>query len=193
MNYLLDCGAHFFQGLKKLNDIYHFDDNWIVYSFESNPITFELSKKQMPNIGCQLFHSNQAVSISNGTITVNCDFSDGIGCGQGSNILSTPPNKDIEYHHDFVFKQQDIECIDLCDFIHKLKNTENLIVKMDIEGEEFNILPKIINTNTYRKINTLYIEFHERFFIDNVMHYRNLKDEYVKQIESIGCNVIIWE
>lgn len=55
-----------------------------------------------------------------------------------------------------------IEKIDIEDWI--VKNTSNedfLVIDMDIECEEFNILPKIINSEIQNRIKFISVEFHE--------------------------------
>jgi FkbM family methyltransferase len=186
VNCLIDCGTHYFQGLNKLNSIYHFDDNWIIYSFEANPQTFAESLKYKPQLN-NLFHINKAVSTKNGISTINCD----INCGQGSNILENPPRKDILYGNSFSYSSSSIETIDLCNFIDQI-DADRLILKLDIEGEEFNILPKIIETNVYKKINILYIEFHERFFIDKIDKMIEQKNYYINFLQKKDIKTILW-
>lgn len=188
MNYCLDCGTHFFQGLNKLNDIYHFDENWTIYSFEANPETFLKSIKYKPNL-YNLFHFNKAVSIADGWTTMHCDKD----CGQGSNILPNPPHRDIVYGNAFNYTSSSVETIDLCYLIQNL-DSDRLIIKLDIEGEEFNILPRIIqNKNIYTKINSLYIEFHERFFLEQVETYIDKKNTYTKFFNDNNINIIVWD
>lgn len=187
MNCLIDCGTHYFQGLNKLNSIYHFNDNWTIYSFEANPQTFEESLKYKPQFN-NLFHINKAVSTKNGIVTINCDTN----CGQGSNILDSPPTKDILYGNNFTYYSTKIESIDLCNFIGHI-NADQLILKLDIEGEEFNILSKIIETNAYKKISVLYIEFHERFFPDKIDKMIEQKNYYVNFLQNKGVNIIFWD
>lgn len=187
MNYLLDCGSHYFQGLNKLNNIYHFDNNWTIYSFEANTQTFLESIKYKPHF-TNLFHINKAISTHNGSTIVNCD----INFGQGSNILSNPPSQDIVYGNFFQYTTQNIATVDLCDLIENIK-CDKLIIKLDIEGEEFNVLPKIIDNNIYKKINTLYVEFHERFFIENIEEYIQKKNFYIEFFLSNNIDIVLWD
>lgn len=187
MNYLIDCGTHFFEGLKKLNDIYNFDDNWTIYSFEPNPNTFTKSQNYKPVLN-NLTHINAAVSTTDGLTTIYCEASQD-GCGEGSNILAEPPEKDIQYGHIFNYSIVETKTYDLCSFISKLPDIETMVIKMDIEGEEFNILPQILKNNI--KINTMYIEFHERFFKD-YEYYKNLKTFYINELKNNGIQVIVW-
>jgi FkbM family methyltransferase len=192
MKYLIDCGTHFFQGLNKLNDIYRFDNTWQIYCFEANPITFLKSKKHQPFFS-NIIHENLAVSTNEDECVINCDINNNDECGQGSNILVTPPPKDVVYNHLFKFVQHKVKKFDICKFLKELNDIEQLIIKMDIEGEEFNVVPHILKYFDCSLINTLYIEFHERFFIEQMDLYREVKTKYKHSLSKAGCHVIEWE
>lgn len=188
MKYLIDCGSHFFEGLKKLNSIYSFDSSWFIYSFEANPNTFKQSLIHKPNF--QNFkHINAAISNYNGTTTIHCEASQN-GCGEGSNILIDPPAKDIQYHHSFSYTSYPVIMYDISSWIDQLEDVDFLVIKMDIEGSEYDVLPRLLDIKT--KINVLYIEFHHRFFKDTLL-YSKLNNAYVSRLEQQGIKVIIWE
>jgi FkbM family methyltransferase len=187
MKYLIDCGTHFFEGLKKLSNIYKFDDTWMIYSFEANPITFNASHKYKPSY-INLIHINAAVSTQDGYKTINCEGSQN-GCGEGSNILEFPPQSDTLYGHSFQYQKLQTPTYDLCSFILNLSNIDFLVIKMDIEGEEYSILPQILNSNI--KIDDIYIEFHERFFEDT-QYYASLNSSFISQLHNNNTNVIVW-
>ena len=45
----------------------------------------------------------------------------------------------------------------------KSKEFETIVVKMDIEGAEVDLLEKMIDNNTIKLINYLYVEFHSQY------------------------------
>jgi FkbM family methyltransferase len=188
MKYLIDCGTHFFEGLKQLNNIYQFDDTWTIYSFEPNPITFNESHKYKPNY-FNLIHINAAVSTKDGYKIINCEHNENF-CGEGSNILEFPPQTDTLYGHTFQYHKLQTKTYDLCSFIINLPDIDFLVIKMDIEGEEYSILPRLLNSSI--KINDIYIEFHERFFEDT-KHYSNLNASFISQLHNNNTNVIVWD
>lgn len=194
MKYFIDCGTHMFQGLKKFNEKYKFDESWTIYCFEANPRTFNQSKCFL-NDGLEalnIIHQNLAVSVSEGEITVNCDSNNDGGTGQGSNILLQPPEKDIVHTHTFTWEKETVNCFDLSSFIKNLKDIDILVIKMDIEGSEFDVLKKIINDETYFDINDMYVEFHERFFIDKLEEYSNLKHELINFFLNNEVRIVEW-
>lgn len=194
MKYFIDCGTHFFQGLQKFDKMYKFDSSWEIYSFEANPITFQLSQSRIPEKfkTLKLIHENKAVSNENGVVTVNCDFSDKIGVGEGSNILENPPNKDLLYGICFSWSQKAITSFDFSEFILQLTDPEYIAIKLDIEGAEFSVLSKIIKDEAYKRIDKIYIEFHERFFGSEIEKYIDLKNYFIKFLNEKGCDAGLW-
>jgi len=194
MKYFIDCGTHLFQGLKQFNQKYQFDDSWKIYTFEANPRTFEKSKNFL-NDGLEkldITHQNLAVSDHDGEIVVNCDSNNDGGTGQGSNILLTPPEKDIVHIHTFTWEKEKTNCFDLSAFIKQLPDIEKLVIKMDIEGSEFDVLKKIIADNTYEEIDEMYVEFHERFFLNNLKEYADLKQELINFFLNNEVRMVEW-
>jgi FkbM family methyltransferase len=56
-----------------------------------------------------------------------------------------------------------VKCIDFSQFLEKFDDCY-IIVKLDVEGAEYEILEHLIKTGTINKINELYVEFHDNFF-----------------------------
>lgn len=163
MKLFIDCGTHLFQGLKQFNEKFLFDNKWEIFSFEANPYVYSMSINEKPNFE-NLYHLNKAVSTENSFIEVNIDKNNIIS--QGTNILKNPPQVDGVVTFDW-FKKIKVECIDLCDFINQ-RSFDYCVVKLDVEGAEFDILEKLISTDVISKIDELYVEFHERFFTNEL-------------------------
>jgi FkbM family methyltransferase len=190
MKYFLDCGTHFFEGYNEFHKKYNFTDDWTVYCYEANPRTYNLAKQKIPTT----FKKNDkfynlAVSDHDGEIFINCDMEDNIGTGVGSNILKTPPVQDGRY---FIWEKETVKCFDLSKFISSITDKDILIIKLDIEGAEFDVLNKIINDKTYLFIDEMYVEFHERFFHQNVEYYKNLKNNFVKFFSDNNVKFNLW-
>ena len=194
MKYFIDCGTHFFQGLQAFDRRFNFDAGWSVFSFEANPITYARSREAMPERlkSIRLTHLNRAVSDRNGTVLVNCDFSEAAGVGQGSNILANPPKTDAAHGITFSWSTTEVECFDLAEFIHGLSDLEFLAIKLDVEGSEFSILWNLIEKGAYRKVDEFHIEFHERFFVDELETYARLKQAYIDFLRASNIEVVTW-
>jgi len=59
-----------------------------------------------------------------------------------------------------------VNCIDFAEFItQNFKVSDNVIVKLDIEGAEYDILPYMVNKpDCMEKIDSLFVEWHPNFF-----------------------------
>ena len=56
----------------------------------------------------------------------------------------------------------DVECIDFSEWVkNNFKKEDYIILKMDIEGAEFNVLPKMIANDTLSYVNKMIIEWHD--------------------------------
>lgn len=177
MKLFVDCGTHLFQGLKHFNTVYSFDDDWEIYSFEANPYVYELSIRNgdKPDFK-NLHHLNAAVSVTNGYAEVNIDMNNLIS--QGTNILKRPPATDGDATFNWA-RIHKVPCLDVVEFIDK-RPCEYCVVKLDVEGAEFDILQKFIETDVVSKIDELYVEFHERFFTDNLEEYAKKREDMTK-------------
>jgi FkbM family methyltransferase len=100
---------------------------------------------------------NSAVSTYNGEVELTLDTID----GDGSSIL---PNKMVDFNGSVPndqFPRKIVSCIDLSSYILKNYSPEDYIVlKLDIEGKEYDVLEKIILDGVISMINELFCEFH---------------------------------
>lgn len=196
-----DCGTHMFQGFKEVSKIHGIDDTWNCYCFEANPITYEMSKENylsLINDKFNIVHFNNAISNNNKSVIINCAQSDhwdgseiGSSTSQASNILDTPP-KDCSGKVLNYSDRRSVKSVNFSDFI-KMFSDENdfVVVKLDIEGSEFDVIDKLIEENTIDYVNHFYIEFHSHFFENTELY--NEKIEYYKKIfENRGINFTQW-
>lgn len=202
MKIFIDCGTHLFQGFKQFADKYNIDNEWKCFCFEANPFTYERSQdvyKELIESGYKIQHFNKAVYNTEGTINVNCSkddggpYSDG-HFSQGSNVLIDPPDYDKTYNCGFTYQEEEVT-IDTVDFSKFLSNTvtvdDFVVVKMDIEGAEFEVIPSLIEDGSYNLINEFYCEFHERFF-EPKSKYKKLKEQYKEVMKKSGILVEEW-
>ena len=76
-----------------------------------------------------------------------------------------------------------VKCIDFAKFLNSFSDDNYIVVKLDIEGAEYDVLNHLIETNTITKINELYVEFHDIFFNRNSKDIKNRLSNY-----KIKCN-----
>ena len=197
----IDCGTHMFQGFKEFSQTHAIDLSWECYSFEANPITYSRSKdiyEQLVKEGYNLTHRNVAVSSYNGTIKVNCEGTDQnweLGWGQGSNTLENPPTVDKLWGHELKYfdTSRRVKSIDFSDFIKEVCNEEDyVLIKMDIEGSEFDVLDHLLSSTSASLISEIYVEFHERFFEDSE-NRKEKKESYKVAFEKLGVKFNEWK
>src|ERR1017187_6408283 len=76
-----------------------------------------------------------------------------------------------------------VEMKTIRDILHALNHTHIDVLKMDIEGEEYNVIDNILNDDI--SVNQILIEFHDRFFEKG-----SLKSmEAVKKLKSKGYEI----
>ena len=185
----IDCGTHLFQGFCNFVEKYNIDSSWKCYSFESNPLTFEMSQENYKtlteNWNLDIDHYNKAIYDTETKIKVNCSL-DSLGyVSQASNVLENPPVFDTQWKNSFEYMTEEVsvETINFSQFLFDNVSKEDFVlIKMDIEGSEFKVIDSLIETGAYKLINELHCEFHERFF-DNPEEYKMKKENY-KQLFS---------
>lgn len=57
-----------------------------------------------------------------------------------------------------------VNAINFSNFLQSFDKNDYLIVKLDIEGAEYEVIENILNTGAINVINELYIEWHDHFF-----------------------------
>lgn len=72
----------------------------------------------------------------------------------------------------------EVEIINFCEFLQNLisKHGKITLVKLDIEGAEFEILEQIIHQKLYKHIEYIMAETHERAFSDGALKMQRLKN-----------------
>ena len=76
-----------------------------------------------------------------------------------------------------------VSCIDISEFLNEFNNDDYIILKLDIEGAEYQVLRHMIDNGSINKINELYVEFHDHFFNENS---QDLKKPLLEK--NINCN-----
>lgn len=83
-----------------------------------------------------------------------------------------------------------VECVDLSDWIEKnIKTHHRLILKLDIEGAEYDVLNKLIEEKTILKVKKLYVEFHP----ETVLSKKHDHHLIIEKLKKIGLLVQEWD
>ena len=167
-NIFLDCGTHLGSGLHDFYRTFNMNPTWDIYTFEPNPYTlqrfiqFNKDFIQQNNIK----YYNNAVSNNWDSVTFNIDNRPGEGpTGMGSSIMSletwNPTSGTGPQNFNMTVK---VDCINLREFIEKFDKNDNIVIKLDVEGAEYDILDEFIKYDTLDYINHLCVEFHSNMF-----------------------------
>lgn len=194
VNVFLDLGTHYGQGLESFVNDHGIDDTWIVHTFEANPKTYKRYIDEHHIKYAYVIPHNAAVYDHDGYITINLETPPGFDdTGQGSSVISLNewnPWNDLPGLNFFSSKQ--VPCIDLAKFITDNFNVDDrIIIKMDVEGSEFAILRKLIDTGAINYINDLYVEWHDHYFTNKEEMTRE-KEKLIEDISRYNVTLKDW-
>ena len=167
----LDCGTNLGQGLTRVYETLNMDKTWEVYCFEVNQNCNQYIRE------CEIFKNHPNITLINKGVWIadqtrlltenfcphtTSHYDDGDWVGGGSNIIEDAYLKPdyVEDKH-LKLKSRPVACIDFSAFVRdNITPDDYLVVKMDIEGAEYEVLDKMIKDETLQLINELVVEFH---------------------------------
>lgn len=185
----LDLGTHYGQGLNEFIQKYNMDNSWVIHTFEANPATYNVFTKEYHRHTPWVIPHLEAVSDHNGLIDMNMETPPGEGpTGMGSSVI--PLEKWDPWggkNHDPFKNTVKVKCIDFSEFIKRnFTKEDTIVIKMDIEGSEYDTLEKMLSDGTMELIDDLYIEWHNRCF-PNPDEMLEKEADLISRIEK--CNV----
>ncbi len=192
-NLFLDLGTNKGQGFnyfKKFFKLNKFDYLLV----EPNPYLEETIKEliRKNNIKGNINYINKAAYIKNSKIKLYGTVEDYRGkLSDGASIISEH-NSNI-YNSDYENALW-VETFDVIQKIKDLKDYDNIIIKMDVEGSEYDILEKLIyHKNEIHNIRHIFIEFHSRFMSSiNKSKYKLREKKIKEQLIKLNLNFTIW-
>lgn len=192
MNLFIDCGTNLGQGLNYFNKKYGLFNNekWYIYTFEANP---HIDLKSMFSDVNNLEKIHKALWINNNELKFTSRGKNSEGMrkkhgegkfqGGGSHITDLRIVNQTPKHVET--DETVVGCIDFNSFLILQKDKyEKIIVKMDIEGAEFDIIDHLIANNSLSLIDELYIETHGRFKTDNMGEVRIIENELIDKCKK---------
>lgn len=192
-NVFLDCGTHLCEGLKTFWNKKIIDKNFEIHTFEPNPECKVLNRiKNLPfelefhdcavwvhNEGVWFRQENHRISKS-GSPSDNHSDLDGWASSVAGTGFEFPG-----YNSPLIF----VNSIDFSEFVLSFPSQSKIIIKMDIEGCEFAVLRKMIKDDSIKKIDSIYVEFHEKHMSTETAESKN---ELVQEITKLGVKVHNW-
>lgn len=182
----IDCGGHIGESIMhfKETDIYK-NMRWDIHTFEPHE---ELTQRMMCKDDENVTLHKVAVWTENGTI----DFFTTEGRSNYYGI------EDVPWGSSTVMKEKKsgristdrkdvVPCIDISDFVNKSADQyDTIILKMDIEGAEYDVLEHMFDTGSINKIDALLIEYH--FKKMEISLWRHLKLKY--RLKKLNIQII---
>jgi FkbM family methyltransferase len=138
-----------------------------IHSFECNPQLFEVCKKKFPNLNIY----NKGASTYDGKSKFYLGTNPAL---LASSLRADKTTGNINYDKPII-----VEVVDISKFItENFSKDDYIILKMDIEGAEYDILPKMLSEGLFDGyVNELYGEWHNGKLL-------NVSDEFHNQLIS---------
>lgn len=178
-------------GYKRKNASYHVPyplfhhfptTNVNIHSFEANPLLCNAIKENIlflkkVTYNCN-FYINCPIIVSNRSDVLNFKITTGT---LGSSVYyskNKTNNKIIR-----------IKSIDIIEYMKKYINSNDFnILKFDIEGEEYYMIPRLIQTQLLKEFDIVFSEFHP--FVNNPVGKSKSENIFLSFVNYMKCNMI---
>ena len=178
-NIFLDCGANRGQSIELFLNKFTGSEEYEIYSFEcsdSSNLLKAIEKTIHENKDrCKGIHFFKKAVWTEDTQLIFYDEGN-----ESSSLLSEKTNKNPTI----------VEAIDLCSFIeNNFSPEDNIILKIDIEGGEYEVLRKLIDRKTINYIDKLYGELHgpkcKKSYTTDV--------DLIDELDTLGYKMYLWD
>lgn len=188
MNILIDCGTNLCQGLKDMVNRKSIDNTWKIYCIEANPEACKhaerIIKSHFSALNVTLIHG--AVTDHNNACALTMHVKDmgyihhqvhshlnysQLSCielndernywvGLATNIMGDNHKPNVP-EADLKKNVMHVPGVRLSDFVLRVSSaSDNVIIKMDIEGAEYEALQDLVNSAACKHVRELYVEWH---------------------------------
>lgn len=175
-HYFLDCGANNGCSVRKFRNDIDPENRYHIFSFEPNPAFSD----------CFSTFKNhtfipEAVWTKNGKLTFYDSLQDD---KYGGTVREDKSTGNVDYNNPI-----EVDSLDFSSWVASNFSDEDFVIlKLDIEGAEYDVLPKMIKDGSFDKINLFFVEWHvDKVNIDMETH-RNI----VKSLKSLNFTPYDW-
>lgn len=149
----LDIGGHLGESVRRFYRERNDADQFEIYCFEPDPA---IASKCFSNIG-MIPNVTVIDSALASEHTVREMHIGTVNAGEGSTLMSGKQTGGLR-------NTLSVNCRDIKEFFDSLGKFDYCIVKMNIEGAEYELLPYMVKTGLFDKIDELYIQLHSLKF-----------------------------
>ena len=190
----LDCGAHMGSSIKLFFDIFPDAQDYEIYSFEANPNFYSCFEPNHLEYGA-LFWADTKVDFSKFTFIPKAVWVEDTKItffkrAKHDSESSTLIKKKVEFQNNRRWKEVEVDAIDFAAWIKdKLTPEDYIVLKMDIEGAEYEVLEKMYQQGVFKYINEFYCELH------NVKCGRGRDDDrkIIERLNEYGLTAYLWD
>ena len=177
MKYFIDGGGHRGESVRLFRGHYPKAEEFSIISFEPNVLMHD-DFKDLTNIELR----NEAIWIQDGNITFY---------NAGLWTISSSLHRENKY---IINKNASVNvpCIDFSKWVNERFTLDDyVILKLDIEGSEYEVLQKMIDDGSIKLISKLYIEWHPalRTLSEDTMA---VQERLVAKLAEYGLQGIFW-
>ena len=188
MKVLIDCGSNLGQGYEDLKQKLGINSDWKIFMFEPNHSCYKKLILKYQNKNFKIF--NKAVHSSNEIVRLFIPKNDEYS------VSSTVYNEFHNSKYNQVWDNYtEVESTDLIELITSLDFSDDIFLKLDIEGSEYDLLEKLIQNNILVKIKKLYVEFHNQYVSEKILEQYNLdlrKQDILNYLSNNKIEYEIW-
>jgi FkbM family methyltransferase len=163
----IDCGAHVGEAYEHFSKVYP-DHDYVMY--EPNPHCHKVLVERYGNTNgnipmltihnCAVFTHNGPMQLYANPGLFSTEVSESDGFSDGCSLL-----KEHNSLHYTASEVCTVQCVDISDVISKVvaSGYSDVILRLDVEGSEYDILEKLYTTNQIALIKKLIVEFHAQY------------------------------
>jgi FkbM family methyltransferase len=181
----IDCGGLNGCSVRYFLDNFENSNEYEIYTFEPN-LDFDETYDEIKNkLGEKFTRYKKAVSNYNGNITFFKNENNPAS-NTTNPIKGNKPGcgSDIKGN----VSQYVVECIDLDEWIRSnFSPTDYIILKLDVEGSEYDIVPKMIKNKTFLMIDELHLEWHP-YWCEVPTIYGQFLSEMISKAYNVKVN-----
>lgn len=175
--YFLDCGAHNGCSIRYFRASVPDASTYGIHSFEPNPIF----RDQLRRIEGVVFHP-EAVWIKDSEIPFYVSRAQ---LRDGSTLIASKTTGDLDRANPLM-----VRCMNFGSWVRRsFSSDDHLVLKLDIEGAEYEVLRSMLADGSIRQIAKLYVEFHgDRIGLPSEIH-----DRLVEDLTKAGLTIHPWD